>query len=56
LETGSYLITYDAEETEFSKYQLIGQDMINSLQVVGLLDNDKSAEGETIINDTIPRT
>ena len=51
-----YLITYDAEEAEFSKYQPIGQDMINSLQVVGLLDNDKSAEGETIINDTIPRT
>jgi hypothetical protein len=49
-----YLITYDAEEAEFSKYQPIGQDMINSFQVAGLLDNGSSAGGETITSNTIP--
>jgi hypothetical protein len=43
-----YLITYDAEEAEFSKYQPIVQDMINSFQVGGLLDNGISAGGETV--------
>ena len=49
-----YLITYDAEEAEFSKYQPIGQDMIDSFQVVGLSDNGSSAGGETVTNNTIP--
>jgi hypothetical protein len=51
-----YLITYDAEEAEFSKYQPIVQDMINSFQVGGLLDNGTSAGGETVTNNTIPGT
>lgn len=43
-----YLVTYDAEEAEFSKYQPVAQDMINSFQI------NVSAGGEADSSDTIP--
>lgn len=49
-----YIVTYNAEETESSKYQSLAEDMVNSFQVVGLSDNNISAGDGGAIGDTIP--